>query len=904
MLKTCISFLLLFISLSVSSQPSILSEWTLGNSASRQRNFSQALQHYERSFNLAVNAKNTLWQANVQTDISGAFFGLGKYSDGADACLKGLQILSQARFQPDTIEVKLYSALGANYKNLYRAQDAIEAYTKANALLEQNPKIKDLIPLYIAHHYYNQGIFWYKLCDYPRAKVSFENALEISEEIGLSSVSIKALNTLGSLYLYDGEYEKGVVIVQRALNFISDKKLNDKLRIAQGQFILGALLSANGKKEKAISQFNLVQANKSFLTKTLAGKNIYLLSILEEAKLLHPHKGLSLIHGIKASEIPNSLRARLSLTEGIFLSKLKLFKEAEDKLLSGLQLTNYSNKNTSEVNLTKEPSLSFEFFNCLADNKYLQFSITQDLHDLEKALDFELESVKIGEYLRTNQLTVESRIFFSERYFKRYQNSVKYALELYFFQNDKSSFYRLVDISERSKSYLVKNNNSLNKTKTITNDSLLLKLSAYQEYLSYLKNNKPENLNTIRDYTLKVNQVLQLLHKTTVPKVNLNYDALKANVPPDLLYVNYILLPDKLVMLTHSKNGWNFKQIDIDNKQLRKDISTLINAISKVPEPLEGFENMLAQDRLYEVFIAQLPEDIREFTRISINADKQFLGLSFDTLKDKKSGQLLIEKIAISYSNSLTDIINNPLKRKVGQNWNVFLPFSGNNGKSFKNLKPLPFSWKYARGIKGDFFLENDATKDIFIDKLSYDTSPLLVSTHASSKESEPYLLFNEKGDYNSKLYLSEIPHIPLKTSLMVLSACESNLGNRVNGLGLHSLGVSFRAAGCPTVLGSLWQAEDESTSLIISLFYRNVMKGLTIDKALQKAKLDYLKTDVGKRNDIPFYWANIQVIGSPHTVISQLGRFRIIFVAISSLLILLMLKVLFKKNLKRYFPF
>ena len=58
-------------------------------------------------------------------------------------------------------------------------------------------------------------------------------------------------------------------------------------------------------------------------------------------------------------------------------------------------------------------------------------------------------------------------------------------------------------------------------------------------------------------------------------------------------------------------------------------------------------------------------------------------------------------------------------------------------------------------------------------------------------------------------------------------------------------------------------------------------MKGMEKDIALQKAKLEYLQTEVGKRNDTPFYWANIQIIGNNQAITSKVNYNKLIFNAI-----------------------
>lgn len=56
------------------------------------------------------------------------------------------------------------------------------------------------------------------------------------------------------------------------------------------------------------------------------------------------------------------------------------------------------------------------------------------------------------------------------------------------------------------------------------------------------------------------------------------------------------------------------------------------------------------------------------------------------------------------------------------------------------------------------------------------------------------------------------------------------------------SLARSFRQAGVPNIVMSLWQADDESTRTIMEFFYSYLKAGMDKDDALRNAKLDFLK--------------------------------------------------------------
>ena len=106
-----------------------------------------------------------------------------------------------------------------------------------------------------------------------------------------------------------------------------------------------------------------------------------------------------------------------------------------------------------------------------------------------------------------------------------------------------------------------------------------------------------------------------------------------------------------------------------------------------------------------------------------------------------------------------------------------------------------------------------------------------------------------------------------LKADLLVLSACNTALGEISKGEGILGLTRALQYAGIPSLVVSQWNVDYRATSMIMTSFYSNLKKGWSKSRALQQAKLEYLKTAKGKFLD-PFYRTQFILIGNTGTSI------------------------------------
>jgi CHAT domain-containing protein len=112
-------------------------------------------------------------------------------------------------------------------------------------------------------------------------------------------------------------------------------------------------------------------------------------------------------------------------------------------------------------------------------------------------------------------------------------------------------------------------------------------------------------------------------------------------------------------------------------------------------------------------------------------------------------------------------------------------------------------------------------------------------------------------GGDNGVLTAYEASQLNLEgTELVVLSACETGLGEQSNSEGVFGLRRALQEAGADAVMMSMWSVPDQETQELMDLFYAKWLGGLDKPEALRQAQLQEREV-VRKRygRDLPYYW-------------------------------------------------
>ena len=330
--------------------------------------------------------------------------------------------------------------------------------------------------------------------------------------------------------------------------------------------------------------------------------------------------------------------------------------------------------------------------------------------------------------------------------------------------------------------------------------------------------------------------------------------------------------------------SWSDEQLVIFSiHQDRADLFT-IDAVASVTKNVELFSGQLQKPEdgsseelaasgqaLFEHLLKPLGP-LKE--KLVIVPDGPLFNIPFAALIDGETKGLsitewpwLIKEHSISYSSSSSLFLQKEVIRySKSKKWLGVAPVRFGNG-----LSSLPLSGQElerveeAMGDQGRILEGTDAYKTAFLDVIRQNYSFIHFSTHASSNGNFPgdsWLAFAGDGD-SARLFLDELYALPLKTQLVVLSACETQSGKLNKNEGIMSLARAFRYAGSESVLATLWPSDELASSLVLEQFYKALSMGSSKDEALKQAQLHYL-LEAGLPEDKmhPAYWAPFVLTG------------------------------------------
>ena len=274
---------------------------------------------------------------------------------------------------------------------------------------------------------------------------------------------------------------------------------------------------------------------------------------------------------------------------------------------------------------------------------------------------------------------------------------------------------------------------------------------------------------------------------------------------------------------------------------------------------------------LYSRLIAPLKDELNGVTQLCLIPDSYLHNLPFHALKNGETKEYLIQEYTVYYVNSLSALEE---LRSFGTEGKEKLLAFGNPDFGEEGVRTL-------RGKMGGLPATEDEVKaigSIYADRariltgkeaneeqfknLAGNYGIIHLATHGVMDELNPMyssILLTADDENDGFLTAREILKMELNADLTVLSACETATGKLTEGEGMLGLSRAFFGAAVPALVASLWPVADESTRILMELFYREMKNGTRPAKALRHAQLTLMEN---KKYKHPFYWAPFIFIG------------------------------------------
>ncbi len=276
---------------------------------------------------------------------------------------------------------------------------------------------------------------------------------------------------------------------------------------------------------------------------------------------------------------------------------------------------------------------------------------------------------------------------------------------------------------------------------------------------------------------------------------------------------------------------------------------------------------------------------------VAICTDNFFL--PFEALCSDKDGKnFLLTDYNFSYVYSARSLMKPFTCSKPTGNFIGFAPVSFSASLDVAELKQSATAVEkvadfYTNNI---VFTEKQATRNNFFTNASrYSVVTIFSHAKADTTDTEPVLYMQDALIHLSELQMLKNPSV----QFVLLSACQTNIGRNAAGEGIYSLARGFASAGIPAVSATLWKADEQAIYSISAKFNEYLSKGMNKSEALQKAKIWYLN-NCDKEHALPYYWANLVLIGSSQPI-SLLSASRTwIWIASSVVLLLLVVSIIF----------
>ncbi len=343
--------------------------------------------------------------------------------------------------------------------------------------------------------------------------------------------------------------------------------------------------------------------------------------------------------------------------------------------------------------------------------------------------------------------------------------------------------------------------------------------------------------------------------------------------------LEYVVTEDKVIsFLIRRSSPADEPQVHVYSRQIsREAITKMVSDLHEVYSArLPGYSDIARS--AYDLLIGPAENDLTGIDTLCIIPDDILWEVPFQALQ-ASDGTFLIERTSLHYSPSISVLseANRRPKRSDSSLLALGNPVADTDALEQSRqlhtelrFDPIPESETEVTAIgrwyepdRRAIFFGSEA-KESLLKTRGRDYSVIHLATHGVFDNLNPlysYLILARDGAGDDGLLETrEVIDLDLNADLVVLSACETARGKIGAGEGVIGMSWAFFAAGCRTTLVTQWKVNSDSTSKLMTVFYRELSQGRNKAQALRAAALE-LGKQAGYRH--PFYWAPFIAVGS-----------------------------------------
>lgn len=887
--------------------------------------YSQAMSYYQKAINIIE-----LDEISENRHVGFCFLNIGiLYATIGDYNLAG-QYFSKAQnvfeqiYDPDDISLgRFYMNFGRMVYLSGQTDRAIEYYDRAEAIFQKGSGPDNIS---IGVIYLNKANIYNSLADYERAFNYNNRAIAIFKsnlKPDHPNISVAYLN-MGYYYEKKEDYPKAIEYYQKSINV--ERITPSNIATYRNMANLYSLLADDNQAEfffkKAIDQSIGIFGAKH--TETALSYVTYSRFLTEKKRFNESHDLLLKAKKIYLEKLGSDDR---DYSNTLFRIGSNYFEKGDLTMaLSTLQESiislaiNFSDSDPQQ-NPHPDQLLPDQY---LINSLQLKAKTLHELYNRDEQISHLITSLatydlssKLINKIRSAYLSNESKLIITGITSEILIGALDCSLDLYKITDDKAYLEKAFEYSEKGKAaVLLASLNDLEARQLARVPELIqkferdltLSLDSYNQLIHeerLLSKPDEKKINLWQSITFNLNQrydsLINAIYKQYPEYYDLRFDLniislpeLQQNIDHDQALIEFTLSKQELYIfaITHnSSNGFRITLPDdfrANLEELRKHLSGK-NIESYTLSDYNTF--VKSSHEIYKVLIKPV-EEIISGHKLIIVPDNQLGYLPFEVLlsHDKTSGSLdfrqlpyLIKSNPVSYAYSAT-LMQKKQKKVVRTNGKIFaiapnydLGTDSVSASAARHHELLSIPWavdeakSLIRSFRGVALTGNKASESNFKEKAS-EYQVLHMAMHTLIDNENPLfskLVFSQVQDTLQDGYLNtyELFNLELNADLAVLSACQTGDGRLQRGEGIMSMARGFFYAGVPSILMTLWEVDDHSSSELVTLFYKHLATGSDKNIALQAAKLEYLDA-ADRLKAHPHYWAGFVSIGNTEPVI------------------------------------